>query len=106
MRLTKSIGIAVSTLALGMGAAFAGESPITNDSDPLGYQQAPYSSYEQGGPEQLSGPSMRMDEPAMQSAQPQDYEVYDVYVIPSDTIVLVPSEEDPSQTPVFGNEQG
>jgi hypothetical protein len=106
MRLTKSIAIAVSTLSLGMGAAFAGESPVTNDSDPLGYQQAPYLSYEQGGPEQLGGPSMSMDESSMQSSPAQDYDVYDVYIVPSDTIVLVPSAEDEAQPLVFGNEQG
>ena len=115
MRLSKSIGFAISALALSTGAAFAGESPVTNDSDPLGYQQAPYLSYEQGGPEQLGGPqdpSMNsMDEPSMQapdytSAQSQSYEAYDVYIVPSDTIVLVPSEDDLAQPPVFGNEQG
>ena len=100
MRLSKSIGCAISALALSTGAAFAGENPLTNDSDPLGYQQAPYLSYEQGGPEQLGGPPepSMMDDPSMQapdysSAQNESYDVYDVYIVPSDTIVLVPSEQ-------------
>jgi hypothetical protein len=44
MRLTRSLAIAASTLALATGAAFAGEEPLTHQSDPMGYQ--PYEVYE------------------------------------------------------------
>ena len=54
MRLTKSLVVAASTLALATGAAFAGEEPLTHQSDPMGYQPYAYQSYEQGGPELLS----------------------------------------------------
>jgi hypothetical protein len=51
MRLSKSIAFAVSAFALGTTAAFA-EVPLTDRTDPMGYQPNAYSSYEQGGPEQ------------------------------------------------------
>ena len=89
MRLTKALLSGVAALALSTGAAFAGEAPLTHQSDSMGYQ--PYYSYEQGGPELLS------------EAQPQEYEVYDVYVI--EEIVLIPLEE-PSEVPISGNELG
>ena len=104
MRLNKSIATAISALALSTGAAFAGEGPLTDQSDSMGYQPYAYQPYEIGGPEQLSGPYMNsMDESVAQS---QEYEVYDVYIVPSDTIVQIPSEEDLAQPPVLGNEQG
>jgi hypothetical protein len=87
MRLSKSLAIAVSTFALGTGAAFAG-----GDSMP----QEAYQSYEQGGPELLS------------DAQPQEYEVYDVYevyVVPADEIVLIPLEQ-PSEGQMSSDELG
>ena len=90
MRLTKSLAIAASTLALATGAAFAGEAPLTNESDPMGYQPSSYSSYEQGGPELLS--------------DAQEYEVYEVYMVPAE-IVLIPMEQ-PSEAPIAGNELG
>jgi hypothetical protein len=91
MRFTKSLAIAASTLALATGAAFAGEEPLTHQSDPMGYQPYAYESYEQGGPELLS------------EAQPQEYEVYEVYVVPAE-IVLIPLE--PSEPSISGNELG
>ena len=38
MRLTKSFAFAVSALALSTGAAFAGETALTDRTDPMGYQ--------------------------------------------------------------------
>jgi len=87
MRLTKSLAIAFSTLALSAGAAFAGEAPLTDRSDPMGYQPYAYQSYEQGGPELLS-----------------EYQVYEVYMVPAE-IVLIPLEQ-PSDAPISGNELG
>ena len=87
MRLTKSLATAFSTLALSAGAAFAGEAPLTDQSDPMGYQPYAYQSYEQGGPALLS-----------------EYEVYEVYMVPAE-IVLIPLEQ-PSDAPVSGNELG
>jgi hypothetical protein len=90
MRIIKSLAIAASTLALATGAAFAGEAPLTDQSDPLGYQPYAYS-YEQGGrPELLS--------------DAQEYEVYEVYVVPAE-IVLIPMDQ-PSAPSVAGNELG
>lgn len=90
MRLTKSFAIAASTLALATGAAFAGEAPLMDRSDPMGYQPYAYSSYEQGGPELLS--------------DAQEYEVSEVYMVPAE-IVLIPLQE-PSEVPISGNELG
>jgi hypothetical protein len=69
MRLTKSLVFAFSALALSTGAAFAGEAPLSHQSDPMGYQ--PYSSYEQGGPWMLSDaqPLSPMDEYTLQSPE-------------------------------------
>ena len=86
MRLPKSLAIAASTLALAAGAAFAGEGPLTDRSDPMGYQPYAYQSYEQGGPELLS-----------------EYQVYEVYMVPAE-IVLIPLE--PGELPISGNELG
>ena len=87
MRLPKSLAIAASTLALAAGAAFAGEGPLTDRSDPMGYQPYAYQSYEQGGPGLLS-----------------EYQVYEVYMVPAE-IVLIPLEQ-PSEVPISGNELG
>ena len=92
MRLTKSIGIAVSTLALSAGAAFAGEGAIDR-SDSRGYQPNA-SSYEQGGPEQLSGPQ----DPSMNSM--------DEYSMQNPEYSPLPSDEDQAESPVLGNERG
>jgi hypothetical protein len=90
MRLTKSLAIAASTLALAAGAAFAGDS---------------YHSYEQGGPELLSDaqtePMESLDREYF--AQPQEYEVYEVYMVPAE-IVLIPIE--PREGPISGDELG
>ena len=92
MRLTKSLACAVSALALSSGAAFAGEGPLTDQSDPMGYQPYAYQSYEQGGPEMLSD-------------TPTEYEVYDVYLVPAEEIVLIPLEQ-PSEVPISGDDLG
>ena len=107
MRLAKSFAIAASAVALATGAAFAGEAPLTNASDPMGYQPSTYSSYEQGGPELLSEAETSMNasiQPPEYSAQPQQYEVYEVYVVPAE-IVLIPVQES-SEVPIAGNELG
>ena len=84
MRIAKSFAVAASTLALATGAAFAGEGPLTDQSDPMGYQQDSDEQY------------------AMQSP---GYEVYDVYVVPVEEIVLIPLEQ-PSEVPISANELG
>ena len=101
MRLHRTLAIAASTLALATGAAFAGEGPLTDRSDPMGYQPFSYQSYEQGGPELLSdAQSEPMESTEYQYfAQPQAYEVYDVYLVPADEIVLIPLEQ-PSEVPI------
>ena len=106
MRLTKSLAIAASTLALATGAAFAGEAPLTDQSDPMGYQPYAYQSYEHGGPELLSeAQSEPMDSLEHEYfAQPQEYEVYEVYMVPAE-IVLIPLEQ-PTDAPISGNELG
>lgn len=81
MRLTKSLAVAVSALALSTSAAFAGEGPLTDQSDPMDQQE----SYEQ-------------------YAMPE-YEVYDVYLVPAEEIVLIPLEQ-PSEVPISGDELG
>jgi hypothetical protein len=104
MRFTKSLAVAASALALATGAAFAGEAPLTDQSAPMGYQPYAYSSYEQGGPELLSDaqePSDSMDQEYF--AQPQEYEVYEVYMVPAE-IVLIPIE--PREGPISGDELG
>ena len=102
MRLSKSLAIAASTLALATGAAFAGEAPLSHQSDPMGYQ--PYQSYEQGGPELLSDAQEPMDSMDREYfAQPQEYEVYEVYMVPAE-IVLIPIE--PREGPISGDELG
>jgi len=89
MRFSKSLAIAASTLALATGAAFAGDS---------------YHSYEQGGPELLSHAQEPMDSMDREYfAQPQEYEVYEVYVVPAE-IVLIPIE--PREGPISGDELG
>jgi hypothetical protein len=105
MRLSKSFAIAASTLALATGAAFAGEAPLSHQSDPMGYQ--PYQSYEQGGPELLSDAESPREEYSMESpeysAQAPEYEVYEVYMVPAE-IVLIPIE--PREGPISGDELG
>ena len=104
MRITKSLAIAASTLALATGAAFAGEAPLTDQSASMDYQPHAYSSYEQGGPELLSDAQEPMDSMDREYfAQPQDYEVYEVYIVPAE-IVLIPLE--PSEGPISGDELG
>ena len=82
MRLSKSLAaIAACTLALAAGAAFAGDA---------------YHSYEQGGPELMESPEY--------SAQAPEYEVYEVYMVPAEEIVLIPIE--PREGPISGDELG
>jgi len=76
-------------------AASAGETALTDRSDPMGYQPFAYRSYEQGGADVLSEP---------QALQMPDY-VYDVYIVPADEIVLIPLEE-PSEVPISSNDLG
>ena len=106
MRRSKSLIAIAAGLALATGAAFAGEGPLTHQSDPMGYQPSWYSSYEQGGPELLSEAQTElMESPdAQYFAQPQEYEVYEVYMVPAE-IVLIPLEQ-PSEVPISGNELG
>jgi hypothetical protein len=96
MRLTKSLAIAISTFALGTGAAFAGGDTMSHEA---------YQSYEQGGPELLSDAQPEpMDSLDYQYfAQPQEYEVYEVYMVPAE-IVLIPIE--PREGPISGDELG
>jgi hypothetical protein len=98
MRLTKAFAFAVSTLALSTGAAFAGGDSLSHE----GYQ-----SYEQGGPELLSDaqPESMDSMDHEYFAQPQEYEVYEVYVVPADQIVLVPLEQ-PSEGQTSPDELG
>jgi hypothetical protein len=88
MRLSKSLAIAASTLALATGAAFAGDS---------------YRSYEQGGPELLSDAQPMDSLDYEYFAQSQEYEVYEVYMVPAE-IVLIPIE--PREGPISGDELG
>jgi hypothetical protein len=113
MRLSKSLAIAASTLALATGAAFAGEAPLSHQSDPMGYQ--PYQSYEQGGPELLSDAQSPREEYSIESpeeysmespeysAQAPEYEMYEVYMVPAE-VVLIPIE--PREGPISGDELG
>ena len=89
MRFSKTLAIAASTVALATGAAFAGDS---------------YHSYEQGGPELLSDAQPMDSLDYEYFAQPQEYEVYEMYVVPAE-IVLIPIDQ-PSEAPVAGNELG
>ena len=94
MRLTKSLAIGVSALALATGPAFAGEDSFSHQS------------YERGGPELLSDaqsePIDSLDHQYF--AQSQEYEIYEVYVAPAE-IVLIPIDQ-PSEVPMSGNELG
>jgi hypothetical protein len=99
MRLHRTLAIAASTLALATGAAFAGEGPLTDRSDPMGYQPFSYQSYEQGGPEMLSDV-----QPSSPMEQYED-QVYDVYLVPVEEIVLIPLQQ-PSEVQVSPDELG
>ena len=104
MRFTKSLAVAASSLALATGAAFAGEAPLTDQSAPMGYLPYAYSSYEQGGPELLSDAQEPLDSMDQEYfAQPQEYEVYEVYMVPAE-IVLIPIQ--PREGPISGDELG
>lgn len=95
MRLTKAVLSGVAALALSTGAAFAGGDSMSEGS---------YQSYEQGGPELLSESQPMTpleDEYSMQSPEysaqaPQEYEVYELYVVPEVAVVPgVDSEGNP-----------
>jgi hypothetical protein len=107
MRLTKSLAIAASTLALATGAAFAGDGSLSHQSHPMGDEPSVYHSYEEGGPELLSDAELAREEYSMESpeysAQAPEYEVYEVYMVPAE-IVLIPIE--PREGPISGDELG
>ena len=90
MRLTKALLSGVAALGLST-AAFAGGDSMSHGSMSQDLMpQESFQSYEQGGPDLLS------------DAQPM--EVYDVYIVPADEIVLLPFE--PSEPAISGNELG
>jgi hypothetical protein len=80
MRLTKALLSGVVALGLCTGAAFAGGDSMSQDS--------------------MSQDLMSQDYTAM----PHDYEVYDVYIVPAEDVVLIPFE--PSEPAISGNELG
>ena len=92
MRLTKALLSGVAALGLSTAAIAGGDSMSHGSMSQDLMPQESFQSYEQGGPDLLSG------------AQPQEYEVYDVYIVPADEIVLIPFE--PSEPPISGNELG
>jgi hypothetical protein len=90
----------VKPLAIAFAVAFSGITYAGGDS--ISMNEPRFQSYEQGGPELLSE-AEPMDSLEQESVA-QEYEVYDVYVIPSE-IVLVPSEG-LSEPPLAGDERG
>jgi hypothetical protein len=80
MRLTKALLSGVAALALSTGAAFAGGDLMSQDS--------------------MSQDLMPED----YTASSQEYEVYDVYIVPADEVVFIPFE--PSEPTISGNELG
>ena len=96
MRLTNALLSGVAALALSTGAALAGSDSMSQES---------FQSYEQGGPELLSDAQpMESLQEREYDALPHDYEVYDVYIIPADEVVLIPFS--PSEGPISGSELG
>jgi hypothetical protein len=85
MRLTKALLSGVAALALSTGAAFAGGDLMSQDS--------------------MSQDSMSQElMPEDYTASSQEYEVYDVYIVPADEVVFIPFE--PSEPTISGNELG
>jgi hypothetical protein len=79
MRLTKALLSGVAALGLFTGAAFAGG-------------------------DLMSQGSMSQDLMPQDMASSQEYEVYDVYIVPADEVVFIPFE--PSEPTISGNELG
>jgi hypothetical protein len=83
MRLTKALLSGVAALGLSTGAAFAGGDSMSQGSmyeQPMDSQERDY------------------------TAMPHEYEVYDVYIVPAEDVVLIPFE--PSEPAISGNELG
>jgi hypothetical protein len=92
MRLTNALLSGVAALALSTGAALAGGDsmsegsmsqdlmPQESDAQPMDSQEREYTTL------------------------PHEYEVYDVYIIPADEVVLIPFS--PSEVPISGSELG
>jgi len=92
MRWTNALLSGVAALALSTGAALAGGDsmsegsmsqdlmPQESDAQPMDAQEREY------------------------TALPHEYEVYDVYIIPADEVVLIPFS--PSEVPISGSELG
>ena len=80
MSLNKALLSAVAALALSTGAAFAGGDLMSQDS--------------------MSQDLMPED----YTASTQEYEAYDVYIVPADEVVFIPIE--PSEPTISGNELG
>jgi hypothetical protein len=90
MRLTKALLSGVAALALSTGAAFAGGDSMSQGSMSQDLMsQESFQLYQQ-----------ERDYTAM----PHDYEVYDVYIVPAEDVVLIPFE--PSEPAISGNELG
>ncbi len=75
MRLTKALLSGVAALGLSTGTVFAGGDSMSQDLMPEDY-----------------------------TASSQEYEVYDVYIVPADEVVFIPFE--PSEPTISGNELG
>jgi hypothetical protein len=88
MRWTNALLSGVAALALSTGAALANGDSMSQDLMP----QESFQSYEMD--------SQERDYMAL----PHEYEVYDVYIIPADEVVLIPFE--PSEPAISGDELG
>ena len=100
MRLNRTLAIAASTLALATGTAFAGGDAMSPQE-----QQDFLSSMSPQEQQEFYG---RSEAPLSDQSDPmgyQPYEVYDVYVVPLEEIVLIPLEQ-PGEAPISGNERG
>jgi len=80
MRLTNALLSGVAALGLSTGAVLAGGDSMSHDS--------------------MSQDLMPEDH----AASSQEYEVYDVYIVPADEVVFIPFE--PSEPTIAGNELG
>ena len=95
MRFIKALVSGVAALGFSTGAAFAGGESMSHGamSQDLMSQES-FELYEQ------PMDSQERDYTAM----PHEYEVYDVYIVPAEEIVLIPFE--PSEPAISGNELG
>jgi hypothetical protein len=105
MKLIKALVSGVAALGFSTGAAFAGGELMSHGamSQDL-MSQGSFQSYEQGGPDLLSDAQPVDSQERDYTAMPHEYEVYDVYIVPAEEIVLIPFE--PSEPPIAGNELG